>query len=160
MYELKCVQTKDLTKKNIKDICKLKNQYWTYTIKEQLEWFKVNVKPSFVHICLFLKGKLIGYTLLASNFYKNKENSFKFYLIDTVVITESFRKKKLSNLLMSEINLFLKERKKLGLLICDPKMVKFYEKYSWKTFNIKKFKLNIDLKNKKSMVFNYINNNN
>tara|TARA_B100001057_G_C22404923_1_gene777391 strand:- start:218 stop:406 length:189 start_codon:yes stop_codon:yes gene_type:complete len=38
------LKTKNLKKKQMISICKLKNSFWKWSIRKQLEWFKKKVK--------------------------------------------------------------------------------------------------------------------
>ena len=40
------LKTKNLKKKQIFSICKLKNSFWPWTIKKQQEWFRAKVKKT------------------------------------------------------------------------------------------------------------------
>ena len=64
MIYLNSLNLKQLKKKDILSICKLKNEQWKYGLKSNLRWFKKNIKKNDVHNLLFLNKKLIGYTLL------------------------------------------------------------------------------------------------
>ena len=49
-----------LKKKQIKEICFLKDKEWKYGIKSQLIWFDKNIKKNDIHNLFYLKAKLIG----------------------------------------------------------------------------------------------------
>ena len=44
MITLKSLTTDKLTKKEILEICNLKNTFWKYGLKSNINWFKNNVK--------------------------------------------------------------------------------------------------------------------
>ena len=80
MIHLNSLSLRQLKKKNILSICKLKNDYWKYGLRSNLNWFKKNIKTNDIHNLLFIDKKLIGYTLLRKrkaiikNKKKNKKN--------------------------------------------------------------------------------------
>ena len=43
-YILKSILTSDLSKKEIFEICLLKNSHWKFGIRNQIKWFKENIK--------------------------------------------------------------------------------------------------------------------
>ena len=72
-YLLLSKKTKQLKKKHIHNICKLKNSFWNYSFKSNLSWFKKNVKSNDIHNLIYYNSKIIGYTLLRfRTFYLGK----------------------------------------------------------------------------------------
>ena len=63
-YILLSKKTKQLKKKQISNICKLKNTHWNTGFKSNMEWFKKNVKSNDIHNLIYYNSRLIGYTLL------------------------------------------------------------------------------------------------
>ena len=63
-FNLISLKTKNLKKKQILSICKLKNSFWRWTIPKQLEWYKKYAKKTDINNMLMLDNKLVGYTLL------------------------------------------------------------------------------------------------
>ena len=63
-FSLSSLNLKKLSKREIYEICKLKNSFWRYGLKNNLEWFKKNVFKDDLHIILKLNKKIIGYNLL------------------------------------------------------------------------------------------------
>tara|TARA_B100000767_G_C19614603_1_gene471340 strand:- start:245 stop:775 length:531 start_codon:yes stop_codon:yes gene_type:complete len=131
-YKLVSAKTKYLPKNYIRKICNLKNSFWKYNIKSQLKWFEENVKKLDIHNCIFLKSKIIGYTLLRRKNTKIGKKRYQYLLIDTVIISQKFRKKKISKILMELNNNIIKKNKKVGILFCQANLVNFYKKFSWK----------------------------
>ena len=62
-----------LKKKQIKEICLLKDEEWKFGMKSQLNWFNKNIKKNDIHNLFYLKAKLIGYTLLRKRSFKVNE---------------------------------------------------------------------------------------
>jgi hypothetical protein len=81
----------------------------------------------------YIKNKLIGYTLLKKRNYNiNKiKKEFKYLLFDTLIIDKKYRKKKLSNLLMSFNNTVIKQLGYSSFLMCNKEHVSFYKKFNW-----------------------------
>tara|TARA_B110000977_G_C11050051_1_gene481980 strand:+ start:1304 stop:1870 length:567 start_codon:yes stop_codon:yes gene_type:complete len=150
------IPSRKLSQKRIKEICFLKNKFWKFGIKSQLEWFDRNVKSYDIHNCMFIKKELIGYTFLRKRkMILNKQISL-YYLIDTVIILRKMRNSKLGNFLMNFNNKTILKSKKIGFLSCKNSLIKFYKKFSWEIIQKKNFcvlgekiKLNGMLFNKK-----------
>ena len=103
MLKLESVGTKKLSTKTIKEICVLRNTHWKFGLKSQLKYFKNNIKLNDIHNCFYIKGNLVGYTLL--------------------------RKKKLSSLMMLFNNNVILNHNKISFLTCGNELVNFYKKF-------------------------------
>ena len=97
-FKLISIKSKELTKKNITDICNLKMQEWNFSLKSQIEYFKFNFQKKDINNMIYHNDKLVGYTILRNK----KMNVDKSYiLIDTVIIDKNYRKKSLGSILMN-----------------------------------------------------------
>jgi hypothetical protein len=145
------IKTNELKKKEILQICSLKNTKWNYGVKSQFTWFKKNIKEKDTHILLYLKNNLIGYLSLRKGLLILKKNKKKFkknfLLFDTFIIKKKFRNKKLSYLLMLSALDVISKTKLLSCLICKKSLLFYYLKFNWK--KISKFIINIPGKNLK-----------
>ncbi len=138
-FNLISLKTLQLSKNKVTEICRLKDSQWKFGIKSQHQWFKDNVKKNDIHNLLYIKSKLIGYTLLRIRLY-NTDNNFKkknYILFDTLVLNKNYRKKKLSDLMMTYNNMIIKETGFFSFLICKNDLVSFYKKYNWIKLNKK-----------------------
>ena len=131
-YQLLSIKTKYLKKRQIIDICKLKNTFWKYGFKSNFQWFKKNVKDNDFNNLIYYNSKLIGYTLLKfRTFYQGKVKKEYIYF-DTLIIDKRFRKKGISYYLMKFNNEVILKNNKFSFLICLNNKVKFYQKFGWK----------------------------
>ena len=94
MIALFSKKTSDLKPIQIKNICKLKNTQWKYTLKSQLIWFKKNNFKTDLHNLMILKNKIIGYTSLRLRYFEYSKKKYKFLLFDSLIIHKKYRKKK------------------------------------------------------------------
>ena len=128
--EIVTKKTTDLKRKELQEIYYLKNQFWNYGIKSQINWFRINVGKLDLHNMIMLKKKLIAYTLIRKKNYSLK-NKKKFLLIDTVVVSRVFHKKGYSNILMNYNNLIIKKLGLNAVLVCKKSLIKFYKNFNW-----------------------------
>ena len=92
-FTLISLKTKNLKKKQILSICKLKNSFWPWTIRKQLEWYKKTAKKMDINNMLVINNRLVGYTLLRKrNAYENNK-SFIYYYLDTLVVHKKLQNK-------------------------------------------------------------------
>ena len=155
-FSLKSVTSGELTNKEIKQICLLKDKQWKFGIKSQLKWFKNNIKKFDFHNLFYIKSKLAGYTLLRKKTCKieNLKENIKYLLFDTLVIDKKYRGMKLSNLLMSFNNTIIKQSGFLSFLICSDELVSFYKRNNWKRLNKRAFNVADHTFLSNGMVFN------
>jgi len=135
------VRTKDLTKKQILSICKLKNTFWRRTVSEQLKWLKKNVKKMDINNMLIINGNVVGYTLLRKRNAYVKNKRLRYFYFDTFLVHRNFRKKGLGEALMKFNNKIIKNFKKHSFLICKKELVSFYVKFKWKILSATRFKM-------------------
>jgi hypothetical protein len=158
MIYLCSLKYKELSKKNIFNICKLKNEYWQYGLSANLKWFKKNIKKNDIHNLLFLNQKLIGYTLLRKRIafakYKQITKKINYLYFDTLIIKKNFRKCNYGKILMDFNSNIIIRQKLHSFLICHYRTINYYKKFHWVSLNKKEFKL-IDHKSSLTgMVFN------
>ena len=135
------IRTKNLKKKQIISICKLKNKYWRWTVISQLKWFVSHVKTMDINNLLYLKKELVGYTLLRKRKAYHGKKKIKYFYLDTIIILSRFRKTGLGSKLMNHNNKIINKYKKHAFLICQKKNISFYSKHKWKV--LKKNSFNI-----------------
>ena len=147
--------TKKLKKKQIKQICLLKDTTWKYGIKSQINWFQNNVKNQDIHNLLYKKSKLIGYTLLKKRSCKINNLQKKTYLLfDTCLVRPEFRNQNFSKILMNFNNIIIKKLNLFSFLICNNNLIRFYNKFSWIKLNKKNISISDHNFNSNGMVFN------
>ena len=155
-YQLISISSSKLKIRQINSICILKDKYWKFGIKSQKEWYKKNVKKNDIHNLFYIKSKLAGYTLLRKRTCESKilGKRINYFLFDTFIIDPKFRKKKLSDILMNFNNTIINQSGYFSFLLCENKMINFYEKYKWKRVNKTNVELKDHLFSNNGMVFN------
>lgn len=148
---LKAKLTKKLKKEDIEDICKLKNTYWKYGFKAQVNWFYKNIKDRDIHIIAYLKGKLVGYVALRRRNFLINNNKKKYLYFDTLIVLKKYRNFKIGHKLLRLTIKVIKKSKLHSMLICKKKLVQFYEKYKWKKITQNRLKI-IDHKHSKNLL--------
>jgi predicted GNAT family N-acyltransferase len=143
---IQVIEHGNLNIKLLHEICKLKKTIWPYSLKDQKEYIRKIGKKNDLHICLFNKSSLIGYTFLKKKKFIDVKSN-KFVLLDTIVIKNKFQKKGFSKLLMTFNNFIIQKKiKDNGMLICKKNFVNFYKSFGWKIVKEKKIKKNFKLK--------------
>ena len=156
LISFQSISSAKLKKKQINEICLLKDKEWKFGIKSQINWFNRNIKRDDIHNLLYVNTKLIGYTLLRKRYCKvnNIAKKKTYLLFDTLVIDKKFRKNNYSSLLMNFNNKVIQKKGFFSFLICKKKLVNFYIKNSWKRLNNNRIKI-IDYKfSTFGMIFN------
>jgi hypothetical protein len=135
------IKTKTLKKSQILSICKLKNTYWRWTIKKQLEWFEKTSAKNDINNMLIINNELVGYTLLRKRRAFENNKSFFYYYLDSMMLHKKTRKKGFGKILMLFNNKILVKLKKHAFLTCTKETVPFYSKHDWKLLNKNKFQI-------------------
>ena len=154
LFKYKISLTKNLKKKQIREICKIKNKHWKFSMKSQIEWFKKNSFPNDIHYQIYQKNMLIGYLHLGTRSLENfKRNNNKYILFRNLIVDKNFRSRGISKKIMNFANKYISSRKKIGFLICKKKLIYFYKKHKWKFYPKKNFILNDHSHQKMSFMF-------
>ena len=135
------IQTKDLKKKQILSICKLKNSFWPWTMKKQYEWYKKTVKKTDINNMLVINKKLAGYTLLRKRKALTGNKSLYYFYFDSFILDKKLRNRGLGETLILFNNKIINKFKKHAFLTCTKKTVQFYLKYNWKILSKRKFQI-------------------
>jgi len=157
VYSLTSKKSSQLSGKEIKNICLLKNTHWKYGAKSQLDWLKKNIKKNDIHNLLFIKSKFVGYTLLKKRTcFLNKTKTTYLYF-DTLILNKKYKKKKLSNLIMYFNNEIIIQNNKLSFLICLKEMINFYKKFNWKIIKNENISIGDHPFSTYGMIYNNVN---
>ena len=140
-FTLISLKTKNLKKRQILSICKLKNSFWPWTIRKQLEWYKKKAKKTDINNMLIINNRLVGYTLLRKRRAYENNKSFIYYYFDAFILHKKFRNKGFGETLILFNNKILNKLKKHSFLTCTKKTIPFYLKYNWKILPKNKFKI-------------------
>ena len=138
-YTIHSKKTFQLKKNEIIQICKLKNSFWKFGLRSNLDWFRNNIKRNDIHNLIFTNFKLIGYTVLRVNSLLKNKNKIKYFYFDTLIIDKKYRSNNLSSILMHFNNQIILNNKKISFLVCEKQMIKFYKKFCWVLLNKKYF---------------------
>jgi hypothetical protein len=126
-------------------------QEWKYSYKNQKNWVENNFLDNDIHILVFVKKELAGYTALRLKKFSN--NNRNYYYFDTHVVLNKFKgiilikDIKVSKILMNEVFKVQKKTKKLLVLLSKELTFKYYKYHKWKRIP----KKNYELKYKKKL---------
>ena len=141
MIILKSLTTDKLTKKEIIEICNLKNSFWKHGLKSNINWFKKNVKNKDIHNLLYYKKIFVGYAVLRKRIFLHKLKKEYYLYSDTLIIKKNFRDLRLASILWNFNNEIIIMQKMHAFLICERHIKPFHRKYNWKS--IKNFEFDL-----------------
>ena len=149
MINLSSIKNYKLSSSQVKNIIKLKNTHWKYSLLAQKEFLKRNYKRNDFHNLLFFKKKLIGYTGFRNYNFYYKKKIYKYLYFDCLIISKKYRKDKFSKLIMNFNEYTIKKKGLPSILFCEKNLINFYKKFNWKVIGQNKLKLPIKKKPKK-----------
>ena len=129
MYRFSIVTQEDLTIKDLDSICLIKGIFGLYTIQEQLEWIKYNIKPTDKHLMMYKGHELLGYLNIVNIDLIIDGIETKVFGIGNVCVNE--KGKGLGAELMIYLANLLANDNKIGILFCGQLNVGFYNRYGW-----------------------------
>ena len=129
MFDVLYIQHSKLTQSLLEEIIKVKTAAWSYSFDEHCEWIKNNLKNSDIHVLLY-DGKIaLAYINLIEidvNVDHVKLNGFGIGNVCAIEKGKGWGKE-----LILQVNKYLIENNKAGLLFCKDKLVKFYMENEW-----------------------------
>ena len=129
MLEIKIIKHKNIENSQLKDICQIKSIFGNYTLESQLNWIENNIGSDDIHLLIYDNYKLIAYTnLIEETLLINNEN-INILGIGNVCVDEKGKNK--GTLLIKNVNKFLYDNQKIGLLFCKKNLIPFYKKTDW-----------------------------
>ena len=104
--------TYKLKKDDIKQIIKLKNSHWKFSFSSQLKWFrdKKNLLRTDHHFYLKKNKKIISYVHLGKRKCLIGLKKSNYILFRTLIVAKHERKKNLSQLIMQNVQKFIKKK--------------------------------------------------
>ncbi len=137
MISLIKVKTKNLSIKQINNICKIKMQKWKFNFKSQKKFFLNNYNLEDIHQIVSINDKIVGYNCL--KFTKNLNKTIMIF--DSLIVDKKYKKMGISSIILfSSINEII-SKKKQCYLYCDKILQKYYEKFGWIRINKKKISM-------------------
>ena len=148
--------TYKLKKDDIKQIIKLKNSHWKFSFSSQLKWFrdKKNLLSTDYNFYLKKKKKIISYVHLGKRKCLIGLKKSNYILFRTLIISKHERENNLSQLIMQNVQKFVKKKNLPCFLLCKKKLIPFYMRYEFILLNKKKFKIKGHKSNLYGMIFN------
>jgi len=164
-------QTYKLKKNDIEQIIRLKNTQWKFGYQSQLKWFrnKKNILSTDYHFYIKKNKRIISYVQLGKRKYLIGSKKSNYILFRTLIVSKNERGKNLSQLIMQNVQKFIKKKNLPCFLLCKKKLIPFYMRYGFLLLNKNKFKItkyktilngmifNLSRKNVKSFVSFYYN---
>jgi hypothetical protein len=152
MYDLILITHKEVSSKQLEEIIKIKSKAWLYSFDRQLEWINANLREADVHVLLSLNETYVAYLNLIDIELKLDGTVKDGYGIGNVCTSE--KGMGWGKEIMTQTNLYLKQRKKIGLLFCKNSLVSFYTLNNWKLIEKSKISLSFDNVSIETMIFN------
>lgn len=150
MYNIKLIVHKEITEDDLNEVLRIKSAQWHYSYEEQLQWVKKNIKDSDIHVLLSLNGNNVAYlNLIDIDLFLDEILTKGFGVGNVCAIV---RGKGFGFELIKEVNKFITQSNKMGLLFCKEPLLKYYSSLNWVELNQTEYKINCE--NSKVMIFN------
>lgn len=129
MPDFRYIVHRNLQDEELKAICAVKSLAFPYDIASQESWIRKNITAGDIHLLYEPGGLILAYLNIVEITFDIDEIPVGGYGIGNVCSREKGKGYGLK--IMSEINRFLSENKKPGLLFCKTALVPFYLKAGW-----------------------------
>jgi len=153
MFKLKVIQHANISKVNLDEIIRIKSVAWNYPYEMQLEWIRINLKDSDLHLLLYEDDKAVAYLNLISIELIIDEITYSALGVGNVCAIE--KGKGYGTELMKKANQFIVNENSIGLLFCKISLVDFYKKFDWSIVEETKLNLSFHNENIITMIYNF-----
>lgn len=138
MFEFKLINHNKLNIINLNKIIEFKKTFWKYTSASQKNFLKKNSLPNDIHLLIFTnKKELVGYSFLNFREICIGDKIETAIIVDNILVKKSLRGK-LGIRLIRIINKKIMKLKKIGILICNKRLITFYNFLNWIVLDKKK----------------------
>lgn len=152
MFNILFIPHKNITSKQLAEIISIKSISWPHSFDSQLDWIHSNIKDEDIHALLYLNESLKAYLNLIEIEFKLDGNKKNGYGIGNVCTSEKGRG--WGTEIMAQTNLYLKQKKIIGLLYCKNSLVNFYSLNNWLLIEKNNVILSFNNKSIETMIFN------
>lgn len=154
MYDLLLIPHSDVSRKELKEIIKVKTFAWPYSYNKQIEWIRNHLKESDIHVLLSHNNVFVAYLNLIS--IDLKINGIMYSSLGVGNVCAKEKGKGWGKELMMQSNTVLVKENKIGLLFCKEVLVSFYALCKWGVIDNRKLIVGFNNKDTVTMYFNYI----
>lgn len=134
--EITISRTDELDLTTIKRINELKSQHWKYTMKEHMLWFQKHIKSDDNHILICEGSRLFAYLNLVHINVEIDKQLYQMFGIGNVCVSKEDEGIGTGTVLMSITKSFLKSAASCGLVLCNDRVLTFYERNGWKRLQV------------------------
>lgn len=153
----KILKHEELTNSYKKQIVMLKDQHWKYGMQSQLNWIDKNIQLGDLHIVGERWNNkshcICAYLNLVRVNVRFDEKNYEYIGIGNVCIDKKYEHRGYGIKLLNQVNTYLIETGKQGILLCKDSLVPFYKKCGWEMILPKQIRIGSDEYNNKIMVF-------
>ena len=153
-FRIQLKQTQELNNFDKDSLIGLKQQYWNYDKPEQERWMHDNLMPDDYHVLIyFWGGALLAYLNAVNVEVTIDQFDHRMMGVGNVCVDHDHASMGLGSLLMSYINVFIRQSATCGILLCKDKLIPFYRSVNWKVLNPKIATISGKLYEHKTMLF-------
>ena len=137
-----------------KDIIALKQQHWHYSYASQTEWLHSNLNKDDMHLLLYVDGQLTAYLNLVNVSVSVGDKTISALGVGNVCVAKCKTGNGFGHKIVQKANEIIKEKNKVGVLLCKENLEGFYAKLGWHKIPCKKMSVANKDYDKTIMLFN------
>lgn len=148
--EFEFLKHSEIAKDKLDDIIFLKKIHWDYSIVEHLNWMEVNLKVNDMHVLVYDEFDLVAYLNLVESKVTIENKNYTFLGVGNVCT--KVKSKGYGSILIKEVDKYIIDENKAGILLCKDSLIGFYLKNDWELLDKNDVEANFNLLN--AMIFN------
>lgn len=127
--KLQLIKHRDILFRDLLRAIAIKNFAWSHSVESQLKWIVDNIDDSDIHVFLRDGDKDVAYMNLVETSFIVNDTEYLAYGVGNVCALE--KGKGYGRELMQQVNQYLEQKLRAGLLFCRSALVPFYSQFGW-----------------------------
>ena len=152
MYSLETICHTNIKKSRLFDIIRIKSSAWKYPLEEQLQRIDKNITSSDIHCILKSDNIDVAYLNLIDINLIIDNSLYKGYGIGNVC--SKAKGQGYGSALMENVNLYIKQCARVGMLFCKNDLLSFYARFGWIEVPQARLQISMNFANANIMVYN------
>lgn len=131
-FNICCIEHSKITDDMLDAIIRLKQQYWHYSYEQHKKWIHDNIDESEYHLVIMSSNnEVVAYLNIVKTNINYEGNIEEVMGVGNVCVDTKYSGQGIGQLIMNICNYYLDSFNKRAILLCQEKLLKFYEKSGW-----------------------------
>ncbi len=129
--EFVVIKHENLVEEHMREIIRLKQQYWDYSYESQKRWIQSCLKADDIHLLMKLDNRFVAYLSVNVINMLVEGKALIGKGLGNVCVDKTFQGQGYGKKIVEKANEIIKENGNIGILLCHTHLIPFYERCGW-----------------------------